>query len=46
MINGKMRLLHSKLDDLRSGRIVAIPNKDINTNHLSGVNNDILTIKT
>lgn len=46
MINGKMRFLHSKLDDLRSGRIIAIPIKDINTNHLSGVNNDILTIKT
>ena len=38
--------INNKLDDVRNGKITVIPKKDINTNHLSGVNNKIITIKT
>lgn len=36
---------NEKLDDVRNGRIIVIPKNQINTRVLSGVNNDILTIK-
>lgn len=34
-----------KLNDVRNGKIIVIPIKDINTHHLSGVHNDAKTIK-
>lgn len=45
-INGKIQFINLKLDDVRNGKIISISVKDINTHHLSGVNNDVLTIKT
>ena len=42
----KQVFINNKLDDVRNGKITVIPIKDINTYHLSGVNNDVLTIKT
>lgn len=42
----KQVFINNKLDDVRDGKIIVIPKKDINTNHLSGVNNKVLTIKT
>lgn len=44
-INGRMQFINRKLDDVRDGKIIPIPVKDINTHHLSGVNNDVKTIK-
>ena len=46
--NGKNKnvFLNHKLDDVRSGKILVIPKIDINTHHLSGVNNKLHTIKT
>lgn len=42
----KQVFINNKLDDVRDGKIIVIPQKDINTHHLSGVNNKLLTIKT
>lgn len=42
----KQVFINNKLDDVRDGKIIVIPKKDINTNHLSGVNKKVLTIKT
>ena len=44
-INGRMQFINRNLDDVRDGKIIPIPVKDINTHHLSGVNNDVKTIK-
>ena len=42
----KQVFINKKLDDVRSGRLTVIPKNEINTDHLSCINNDVLTIKT
>lgn len=37
---------NNKLNDVKNGNIIVIPIKDINTHHLSGVNNKVFTVKT
>lgn len=46
--NGNQRytFMNHKLDDVRDGNILVIPQKLINTHHLSGINHKELTIKT
>lgn len=43
--NGKWVFIGKKLKDVRDGNIIAIPKKQINTDHLSGVNHSAKTIK-
>ena len=43
--NRKKTFMNHKLDDVRDGKILVIPKKEINTHHLSGVHNDVITIK-
>lgn len=45
MVKKRNIFINSKLDDVRNGKIILIPKKDINTHHLSGINNRIFTVK-
>ena len=44
--NKRKAFMNHKLDDVRDGNILVIPQKLINTHHLSGINQKELTIKT
>lgn len=44
--SSKNVFINNKLNDVRAGRIIVIPKRDINTHHLSGINNKILTVRT
>ena len=44
--NKRKVFMNHKLDDVRDGNILVIPQKLINTQHLSGINHKELTIKT
>lgn len=44
--NNKYAFKNQKLKDVRTGKITVIPKTEINTKVLSGVNNNVLTIKT
>ena len=44
--NQKYTFMNDKLDVVRDGNILVIPQKLINTHHLSGINHKELTIKT
>ena len=43
--NGKFRFDNEKLDKVRSGEIVVVPKKELNTHKLCGINNNVKTIK-
>ena len=42
---GKMVFQNRKLDKVRNGEIIVIPQNDFNTHKLCGVNNKLITIK-